>query len=169
MYRRTVEVSLEHPQLRVEPTAVRRLIHCLDAYHRYQVPRGTLSIAFLTNAVIGSIHADFMNDPSPTDVITFPGTPPEDAGEICVSVDYAIRAARRFHSTPTYELQLYLVHGWLHLAGFDDRTQRQKRRMRMAEREMMSLLARSAKDIPFFFRGMASSHFSSVDQLQKQP
>lgn len=149
MRKRTVDITLSHPRLRVQPSAIKATIGALDAYHKHLAPEGYLSIAYVTNPVIAEIHRDFMDDPTPTDVITFPGEPPEDAGEICISVDYAIRAAHRFRTSPAHELTLYLVHGWLHLAGFDDRRMIDKRRMRMAEKELMGYLSRKNRLIDF--------------------
>lgn len=139
---RYVEVALAHPRLRLTRKAIRRTVQALDSYYRYRLPPGSLSVAFVTNAVIAEVHATFMDDPTSTDVITFPGDEQEEAGEICISVDYAQRAALRFHSTLEHELNLYLVHGWLHLAGLDDRTLHDKRRMRSGERELLAYLAR---------------------------
>ena len=65
---------------------------------------------------IAEIHQRFMNDPTPTDVITF------QHGEILISVETAKRQARQFGTTLDHELRLYLVHGLLHLHGFDDKT-----------------------------------------------
>lgn len=113
-----------------------------------RVPRsaflaGELSVVFLTDAALAKLHADFMGDPSPTDVITFEGEPAAGlAGEICVSVDMAARVARERKTDFAGELTLYLVHGWLHLAGYDDLQPAKKRLMRAAERRALALLRR---------------------------
>ncbi|MGA0133850.1 MAG: rRNA maturation RNase YbeY, partial [Opitutales bacterium] len=106
---------------------------------------GTLSVAFVGDREIARLHADFLDDASVTDVITFPGEPHpgEDfAGEICVNVDQARRAAREHGQSLAGELRLYLVHGWLHLAGLDDGTPRQTAAMRAAERKAVAALER---------------------------
>jgi probable rRNA maturation factor len=149
------------------------------------VPAGELSLVFVTDKAIAQIHADFMDDPTATDVITFEGDATAGlAGEICVSADTAARfvgatldAARgRPRGTPlqkngsvegpapagprlaatralqdafSAELTLYVVHGWLHLAGYDDLQPAKKRRMRAAEARAMKLL-RAAKAVPEF-------------------
>lgn len=126
-------------------------------------PPGELSIVFLTDPALAKIHADFMNDPTATDVITFEGDPmAELAGEICVSADTAMRfvegpspdgprsAGRRtLQNNFATELTLYVVHGWLHLSGYDDLRPAKKRRMRAAEKRAMSLLQK-AKAVPAF-------------------
>lgn len=114
------------------------------------VPPGELSIVFLTDPAIAQIHADFMADPTATDVITFEGDATAGlAGEICVSADTAAAYARaRDHDFAT-ELTLYVVHGWLHLAGYDDLAPAKKRRMRAAEARALKLLA-AADALPAF-------------------
>ena len=130
------------------------------------VPPGELSIAFLTDPALAKIHADFMHDPSATDVITFAGDATAGlAGEICVSADMAARhvglvegpapagprpsRSSALPSAFSAELTLYIVHGWLHLAGYDDLQPARKRRMRAAENRAMTLL-RKAKAVPTF-------------------
>ena len=114
------------------------------------VPAGELSLVFLTDPALARLHADFMADPSPTDVITFEGDPAlGSAGEICVSADTAATYAQQRHRDFSRELTLYVVHGWLHLAGYDDLQPPRKRVMRRAEARAMRLLA-AAGLIPVF-------------------
>lgn len=122
---------------------------------RHVCPAGELSIAFLTDPALAQVHADFMDDPTATDVITFEGDPAAGlAGEICVSADTAAKyvglplagrpARRQAPALPgkfAAELTLYVVHGWLHLSGYDDLRPAKKRRMRAAETRAMKLLA----------------------------
>src|SRR3954447_5561914 len=63
---------------------------------------------------IAALHKKFMNIAGATDVITF------DHGEIFISTETAQRQARVFHTSTDDEIKLYLVHGLLHLHGFDD-------------------------------------------------
>lgn len=116
-------------------------------------PPGELSLVFLTDAALAQIHADFMNDPTATDVITFEGDRAAGlAGEICVSADTALAYAREHGSGFADELTLYVVHGWLHLAGYDDLQPAKKRRMRAAEARAMKLLRDANAVPPFRFR-----------------
>jgi probable rRNA maturation factor len=109
------------------------------------LPPGELSIVFLTDAALAELHGSFLNDPSLTDVITFEADPlAGTAGEICVSVDTACRYAAQTGQSFADELTLYLVHGLLHLAGYDDLVPTRKRRMRLAERRAMNLLREQA-------------------------
>lgn len=148
---RPVAIAVRHPRLRLDRHTVHRAIRVLDANHaalatRYSSLANTreLSLVFLTDAALAQLHGDFLGDPSPTDVITFEGEPSlGTAGEICVSVDTAAAYARKHRRDFAAELTLYVVHGWLHLAGYDDLVPAKKRAMRRAERRALELLHRA--------------------------
>lgn len=168
---RAVSISNRHPRLTLPRGVIAQAVAVLDAHaaaFRGGCPPGELSLVFLTDPALAKIHADFMDDPSATDVITFEGDPLAGlAGEICVSVDTAARyvgsalaptsrgrspqAATR-QKKFALELTLYVVHGWLHLAGYDDLVPARKRRMRAAEARAMKLLA-AADAVPAFRLG----------------
>jgi len=165
---REVSITNRHPRLRFSRHAVAEAIALLDAQADKFLggcPSGGLSLVFLTDPALAKIHGDFMGDPTVTDVITFEGDASAGlAGEICVSADTAAKyvglplvgrpgSARRqapaLQGKFSTELTLYLVHGWLHLAGYDDLLPIKKRRMRAAEARAMKLL-RAAKAVPGF-------------------
>ena len=136
--RRQLSISNAHPRLRFSRPTVAKAIAVLDAHAPKFLggcPPGELSLAFVTDSAIAKIHDAFMADPTPTDVITFDGDPAAGlAGEICLSADTAAAYAKTHGKDFPAELTLYLVHGWLHLAGYDDVQPAKKRRMRAAER-----------------------------------
>ena len=90
-----------------------------------------LSVALVDDATIATVNWQFLRHTGPTDVISF------DLGEglveIVVSAERAVIVARKLRRRPHDELALYLVHGLLHLAGYDDHTPAQRRAMRAAE------------------------------------
>jgi probable rRNA maturation factor len=145
---RAIGVVNRHPRLRVDRASVAAAVGALDSHagaFRGGCPAGELSVAFLTDAALADLHRRFMGDPSATDVITFGGDIAHGtAGEICVSADAARRSAGPGAGRLSRELTLYLVHGWLHLAGYDDRDPAARRSIRGAEARAMRLLARSA-------------------------
>jgi len=150
---RSVRVFNGHPRLRIPRDSVARLVRTLDdvaSSHGWNPPDGELSVAFLTGAALARIHGDFMGDPSPTDVITFPGDATAGTmGEICVSADKAADIAAKRGLEFSRELALYIVHGWLHLSGCDDKKSSARREMRAAERAALAA-AKSAGTIPAF-------------------
>jgi probable rRNA maturation factor len=128
-------------------------VHLFEALHnsgQFPISEGELSVVFLGDAEIARVHADFMDDPTPTDVITFPANEAmESAGEIIVSVDHARSRAAELGEAFSRELSLYLVHGWLHLAGFDDRNEADRAAMRAAEQRALALLDAAPEPIEF--------------------
>lgn len=154
---RSVGIANRYSKLRFERRAVEQLIHTLDTHHDELATRGStlanedeLSVVFLNDKALAALHAQFLDDPSTTDVITFEGNAQlGTAGEICVSVDTAARYAREHGNDFATELTLYVVHGWLHLAGYDDLAPAKKRKMRRAEARAMALLRRE-KALPKF-------------------
>jgi probable rRNA maturation factor len=81
---------------------------------------------------MSQLHRQFLGETEPTDVLTF------QHGEIFISVEMARRYARTFGNSLTRELQLYIVHGLLHLHGFDDRTKAGARRMETLQEKILS-------------------------------
>ena len=166
MSARSISIANRHPRLRLDRRAIKQAIALLDqhaASFRGGCPAGELSLVFLTDAALAQLHGDFLDDPSITDVITFEGDPAAGfAGEICVSVDAALRQTSPQHASsmrplpqkllPVFsaELTLYLVHGWLHLAGYDDLQPAKKREMRRAEKRAMTLLTKDQSCSPRF-------------------
>ncbi len=148
---RSLAIANRHPRLRLDRAGLIRAIAALDAHgakFRGGCPAGELSIVFLTDDALARLHADFLGDPSPTDVITFEGDAGAGlAGEICVSVDTAAAYARAHHGDFSNELALYVVHGWLHLAGYDDLQPAKKRAMRRAEARALRVLE-AARALP---------------------
>jgi probable rRNA maturation factor len=151
--RRPLAVTVRHPRLRVDRKAIGAAIRVLDANAAALnggCPAGELSLVFMTDAELAQLHGAFLGDPSPTDVITFSGDAAAGtAGEVCVSADAALREAGRAAAALSAELTLYVVHGWLHLAGYDDLRPVAKRAMRRAEARSLRLLA-EAGAIPRF-------------------
>ena len=143
---REVQVAQRRRGVIVSPATVERVVRALDRRRGPRCPAGSLSVAFVGDREIARLHADFLDDPSVTDVITFPGEPhPAEpfAGEICINVDQARRAAREHGHSLAGELRLYLVHGWLHLAGLDDGSPREVAAMRAAELSASAALDRA--------------------------
>jgi probable rRNA maturation factor len=115
--------------------AARALIECRKLQQRKLGSLADLpeiSVVLVSDQRIASIHRRFMDDPSPTDVITF------QHGEIFVSTQTAKRQARRFRTSFEHELRLYLVHGLLHLAGFDDKTPAGARKMQQLQERIVA-------------------------------
>ena len=84
---------------------------------------------------MAKVHADFLGDPTETDVITFP------YGEILVCPAVAQDVALTFDHKLQDEVLLYALHGVLHLAGYDDKSPEDAREMAAAQEELLRRVA----------------------------
>ncbi len=80
-------------------------------------------VSLVSDRRIAQIHRDFMNIPGATDVITF------EHGEIIISAQTALRCAGEYGHSTLEEVALYMVHGLLHLNGFLDGTDAERKAM----------------------------------------
>ncbi len=141
--------------VKADRAALKRFIGKLDGElpESLRAPHGELSLAILDDDEISKIHADFMDNPNPTDVITFEGDKDgEFAGEICASAETALRQSVDFKTSPSWELTLYFAHGYLHLAGIDDISPEDAIKMRAAESSAMQILSRNFSKPIFTFK-----------------
>lgn len=142
--KRWVQVAKRYKYLKYDKKALACFFRTMDALEWCSIPNGELSIVFIDDEAIGELHGKFLKDPEPTDVITFPGDEMMDfAGEICVSVERAIAVSEEQGESFSKELALYIVHGWLHLSGFDDQTGHDRIAMREAERKCFQSLEKA--------------------------
>ncbi len=93
--------------------------HSLQLHQRKRTDLRELNEIFIwliSDRRMALLHRKFLGQSGATDVMTF------QHGEIFISVDTARRHARAFGNSLLRELKLYIVHGLLHLHGFDDQT-----------------------------------------------
>jgi len=96
---------------------------------------GEITICFVNDKKIQGFNLKYRHKNRPTDVLVFPG---QMFADIVISTDTAIRNAKIFKTTQLNELYLYVVHGILHLLGYDDRTQKQRQIMQKKEKEYVN-------------------------------
>jgi probable rRNA maturation factor len=89
-------------------------------------------VLIVSDRRMSALHRQFLNQGGPTDVITF------SHGEIFISAETARRHALQFRNSLARELQLYVVHGFLHLHGFDDETRVEARKMEQAQERILA-------------------------------
>lgn len=100
-------------------------------------PGMPVSLLLTDDAEIAALHAEHLDDPTPTDVMSFEV---DGGAEIVVSVETARRVAKARGHRARAEIALYIVHGLLHTLGHDDVRARDRQRMRVAERVVLERL-----------------------------
>ena len=105
-----------------------------------------VSIAIVDDPTIHTLNRQYLQHDYATDVLSFVLEQSDDLleGEVIVSSDTALAQAGQYQSTPADELLLYVIHGLLHLVGFDDQTDALREDMRCAERTYLRQCGRLA-------------------------
>jgi probable rRNA maturation factor len=118
-------------------------------------PQAELSLSFVTDRAIRRLNRDFRGKDSATDVLSFPqfgpdalaaatraAEPPVPLGDIVISVETAARQARELNIEIAARLRTLLIHGMLHLLGYDhEGSAAEARRMFKREHQLAALLA----------------------------
>jgi probable rRNA maturation factor len=98
--------------------------------HELKLGRREVTVCFVEDREIARLNGRFRGKPKPTDVLSFPANGPgassfpnEDVakvlGDIAISPQAARRNAKRFERTFDEEIRILILHGVLHLAGYD--------------------------------------------------
>ena len=102
-----------------------------------------ISLAFVDNVVIHRLNKQYLQHDQPTDVLTFPLSDPLDkklAGELVIGAEVAQEEAGERRHDVQAELSLYVIHGLLHLCGYDDKDPAATQKMRLREQHYLELL-----------------------------
>lgn len=106
---------------------------------------GEVNIVFVSNQKIRALNRKYLNRDRSTDVIAFQASGDElrvtshesrFLGDIAVSSDKAVQNSKVYGTTFSEEIRLYVIHGILHVAGYEDVTKKGKDRMKRKENEL---------------------------------
>jgi probable rRNA maturation factor len=102
-----------------------------------------ISLAFVDNPTIHQLNLRHLKHDEPTDVLSFPYSDPSAkklAGELVLGAEVALAKAAELGHDVQAELALYVIHGLLHLCGYDDHEEADAARMREKERHYLAQL-----------------------------
>jgi probable rRNA maturation factor len=119
-------------------TFAEQLVPLVSNSARNKIPEEIL-VVLVSDRMISGIHQQFMGIVGPTDVITF------QHGEIVVSVETAARQAAEYGTDLLHEIRLYIAHGLLHLAGYDDHSEEGFREMAKLQNELVAKVAKAQR------------------------
>lgn len=105
------------------------------------IDTAVISLAVVDDETMHRLNRQYLQHDYPTDVLSFLLEEDDDQleGEIIISADYAAREAEHFGWKVQDEMLLYVIHGTLHLAGYDDLEPELKTEMRAKEREYLKM------------------------------
>lgn len=133
-----IDIVNRQKELSIKKSSVRKLVQSLLEY--LEIDCEEIAIYFVSEQKICALHDRFFNDPSPTDCISFP-VDEQTLGEIFVCPKTAVDYASKKGLDPYEEAALYIIHGILHLIGYDDLEAKERRTMRKKEKSCMRHLS----------------------------
>ncbi|MFA5118332.1 MAG: rRNA maturation RNase YbeY [Candidatus Omnitrophota bacterium] len=103
--------------------------------------KAALSFFFVTDKKIQALNLRYLGEDCPTDVIAFDSSRGEGIlADIFISTDRAAAQSAVFKTSLLYELYLYLIHGILHVLGYDDLCSKERALMRKREKLLLKEL-----------------------------
>jgi probable rRNA maturation factor len=142
----SIEINNEST-IPVDETALQRLVvYALDQLHVH--PDADLSIILVDEAAMEQLHVQWMDEPGPTDVLSFPMdelrpgsedamTPAGLLGDIVLCPQVATAQAETAGHSPLEEMLLLTTHGLLHLLGFDHAEPEEEKEMFGIQRDIL--------------------------------
>lgn len=139
-----VNITNSQDTVSIDPKQIEAIVTCI--LDEREVACDEVSIHCVSSEDISKLHEEYFNDPSPTDCITFPIDDIEEdtfykvLGDVFICPEVALSYSQTHVLDFEEELTLYIVHGLLHLLGFDDIEEEDKTQMRAEEISCMNLL-----------------------------
>ncbi|WP_022893297.1 rRNA maturation RNase YbeY [Agromyces subbeticus] len=142
----SIEINNESA-IEVDEAAIQRLaVYALDAMHVH--PDAELAIVLVDEGAMEQLHVQWMDEPGPTDVLSFPmdelrpgteesPTPPGLLGDVVLCPQVAEAQARAAGHPLVDELMLLTTHGILHLLGFDHAEPDEEKEMFGIQRDIL--------------------------------
>lgn len=137
------KISIHSPQELVPVDRARLREIARTVLDGENIPEYEISLALVDNPTIHRLNKQYLDHNEPTDVLSFPYSNPGAKrleGELVIGVEIALsQATERGHDVQA-ELALYIIHGLLHLCGYDDKSPADEIKMRESERLYLAKL-----------------------------
>ena len=136
-----IRVNSLNKKRKINTGSVKRL--ALRVLGDFRRKNALVDITFVTDKKIKALNKRYMRRNAPTDVISFSLKDERFLqrkiliGDIYISSDMASENAKHFGSAYEEEISLYVIHGLLHLIGFDDKAAEEKNKIRELERKLL--------------------------------
>ncbi len=135
-------VANVHPSLEIDQNRVHRV--ALEILRKEGQGSGRVNIVLAADNDLGDLNSRYLGREGPTDVLAFPMGGDEHAtpsapitGEVYISLDRAQQQALEFSVSFADEVARLVIHGMLHLCGYDHRNAREARLMKAKEENFL--------------------------------
>ena len=129
---RLIQISNNHQSLKVGKAGVNKLVK--QVLRTEKISARSIHIIFVDDEYLCRLHKEYLEDDTPTDVMSFDLTEDDRIeGEIYISLDMAHAHAVQFDVSFDSEIARLIIHGLLHLKGYDDSTTAKRNEMQKRE------------------------------------
>ncbi len=132
-----MQITVKNYQKKVSVPRTKVLKAAKTALLKLGLQQRSLSIVFVGAGRMRTANRKYLNHDYVTDVLTFDLG--EGVGEIIICPQVACSNAAIYETSTVHELILYVVHGILHLAGYDDHRPEDQSKMRRMEQQLLKL------------------------------
>jgi probable rRNA maturation factor len=135
---------IQNQSISIDPLTVEKLVVEFTNFHHVKFDEAT--IHFVNTSKISKLHKEYFDDPTTTDCISFPMDDEEEEGyrilgDVFICPETAASFVEKNGGELYQEITLYVVHGLLHLLGYDDIEDEDKAEMRAEETRFLKIVA----------------------------
>ena len=134
MIKTDIQIHQPPPELRLNEKQYRML--CRDVLDELKLSAHSCAVIFVEDAFLSEMHQRYLSDPSETDVITFNLGEEAAEGEIYISKDRVEAQAKQYGTSAEEEIIRLIIHGLLHLKGYDDIDEQDRLAMKKEENRL---------------------------------
>ena len=144
-----MEITVQDLQkkIKINPRQIKKIAQTI--LKTLKITQATLSLVFVSSQKIRALNRKYLNRTYATDVLAFDlrdefaskqSAKKNISGDVFISTDAVLQNSKAFGQEAHDELALYVIHGILHLAGYDDTNPTAKKKMQKKEQEIFSPL-----------------------------
>ena len=148
-----MDITVVDRQEKLAPATPQIISFVKKVLKQQKIERAALSFVLVGEREIKALNKKFLGRGYATDVLAFELDPSAEKylkagpaaggkkilyGEVVISTDAVVKNSQSFKTTAARELALYIIHGILHLSGFDDHAARDVKKMRGKEQELLA-------------------------------
>ena len=141
-----IEFDVQSPLWDVQPAAEKTVRTAIAAAAEFEPAAGEMSVVLTDDAAIQALNRDWRKIDKPTNVLSFPAATPKLPGvpallgDVIVAYETLAREARDENKPVLHHLAHLVVHGYLHLLGYDHQTDSEADAMEGLERKILARL-----------------------------
>jgi len=130
-----ITVHQNRPETHLKSDEIKKLCKTIAA--EIKLSAESCAVIFVDDSYLAEMHGQYLDDSNPTDIITFNLGSEKIEGELYISIDRALEQAEEFGVSAGEEVYRLIIHGLLHLKGYNDTKPDEKSEMKRLEDKLV--------------------------------